>query len=82
MTEFEINKAVADKLGVKHVVNGNKVCELVFFSSDDINPFSYEFDPCNNPRTAWEIMMDNEISVTPSGDGKYFAFRVISFGVK
>lgn len=72
LTEFEINKAVADKLGVKHVVNGNKVHEIVFSDSDDINPFSCEFDPCNNQRRAWEIMMKYNICVVKNMYEDYY----------
>lgn len=79
MTEFEINKAVAEKAGIKYTTGFDKVYEMFFFSPDS-QPLPHEFDPCNKSYDAWKIMMDNEISVTPSGDGKYFAFRVISFG--
>lgn len=75
MTEFEINKAVADKLNIKYVENGNKVCEIVFFSDDCISPYSCEFDPCNNPSQAWEIMMKYNICVTRGDDGNYDAFQ-------
>lgn len=66
MTEFEINKAVAEKLGV----------------DDDYGTFTpllkYSFDPCNNVSQAWAIMMKYGISVTPNGDGMYVSFRVAS----
>lgn len=79
MTEFEINKSVAEKAGIKYTTGIDKVYEMVFFSLDS-KPEPFEFDPCNKSYDAWKIMLDNGISVTPSGDGKYFAFRVISFG--
>lgn len=51
MTEFEINKAVAEKVGVE----------------DDYGTFTplkkYSFDPCNNIKQAWEIMMRYNIGV-------------------
>lgn len=63
MTEFEINKAVAEKLGVE----------------DDYGTFTplkkYSFDPCNNIEQAWEIMMKHNICVTKGDDGNYDAFQ-------
>ncbi|HCU2426165.1 TPA: DUF2591 family protein [Proteus mirabilis] len=51
MTEFEINKAVADKIGVE----------------DDYGTFTplkkYSFDPCNNPADAMPIIIENGISM-------------------
>lgn len=51
MTEFEINKKVAHKIGVE----------------DDYGTFTplkkYSFDPCNNVEQAWEIMLAHDISV-------------------
>ena len=51
MTEFEINKKVARKLGI----------------DDDYGTFTpllkYSFDPCNNPEQAWEIMLRYNISI-------------------
>lgn len=78
LSDFEINVKVAEKAGIKHTTGADKVYKMLFFSPDS-QPTPYEFDPCNKPYDAWKIMMDNEISVTPSGDGKYFAFRAISF---
>lgn len=58
MTEFEINKAVAHKIGVE----------------DDYGTFTplkkYSFDPCNNVEQAWEIMMSYGITIVFQG-GKY-----------
>lgn len=55
MTEFEINKAVAEKLGV----------------DNDYGTFTpllkYSFDPCNNVEQAWEIMMKYDICITKEG---------------
>lgn len=58
MTEFEINKAVAKKAGLRHSVN-----ELVGVVSADKYRGCY-FDPCNEPLQAWEIMMKYNICVT------------------
>lgn len=62
MTEFEINKAVAHKIGVE----------------DDYGTFTplkkYSFDPCNNVEQAWEIMMKYNICVTRGDNDLYDAF--------
>lgn len=62
MTEFEINKKVAEKLGV----------------TDDYISFKpllkYSFDPCNDASQAWEIMMKYNICVTQGDDGFYDSF--------
>lgn len=59
MTEFEINKAVAEKLGVE----------------DDYGTFTplkkYSFDPCNNIEQAWEIMMKYNICVVKNMHENY-----------
>ena len=61
MTEFEINKAVAEKLGVV----------------DDYGTFTpllkYSFDPCNNIEQAWEILLKYDISVSKYGSN-FIAF--------
>lgn len=52
MTEYEINKAVAHKLGKP------------FYGTE-------LFDPCNDVKDAWEIMLANNISVTRNGEWYY-----------
>lgn len=69
MTEFEINKAVAEKLGLKFKCSK---------SLGYITVLGTIFDPCNNVEQAWEIMMKYGISVTPNDDGMYVSFRVSS----
>lgn len=58
MTEFEINKAVAYKLGV----------------DDEYGSFEplarYSFDPCNNPAQGWEIILRYGITIVFQ-KGKY-----------
>lgn len=63
MTEFEINKAVAEKLGV--------VDDYISFKP----LLKYSFDPCNNVNQAWEIMLEYDICVTREPDGDYTAFK-------
>ena len=65
MTELEINKAAAEKLGIPHYVVMGKV----------LNAGSYSvFDPCNNVEQAWEIMLKYNICVT-KGFNDYEAFQ-------
>lgn len=63
MTEFEINKAVAGKLGTIDNYTSFKPMYL------------YSFDPCNNVEQAWEIMMKYNICVTKGLNGEYVAFE-------
>ncbi|QDU35701.1 hypothetical protein [Proteus phage vB_PmiP_RS10pmA] len=59
MTEFEINKKVAQKLGLEF-----KCCK----SLDYITVVGTPFDPCNNAEQAWEIMLTCDISITKYDD--------------
>ena len=64
LSDFEINKAVAESLGVDHVV-------MVFGLGDDAlhavftAPFrGVKIDYCNNPADAWPIIAENKISLS------------------
>lgn len=63
MTEYEINKAVAEKLCVTE--------EYATFTPNG----RYSFDPCNNAQQAWEIMDKSHICVLNIGNN-YVAFNV------
>lgn len=65
MTEYEITKAVLDKLGYYRI-------------EDYYAEHKCFFDPCNNAQQAWEIMLDNNISITKDGEW-YFAFNAFDF---
>ncbi|HEK0789145.1 TPA: DUF2591 family protein [Proteus mirabilis] len=53
LSDFEINKKVAEKLGIDH--------DYVTFQ-----PFKrYTFDPCNNPSDAWQLMLEAKLSIHP-----------------
>lgn len=59
MTEYEINLAVAEKLGLTHEVTRYGVV------TRESNKEQWcEFDPCNNAQQAWEIMLANDIGIT------------------
>lgn len=77
MTEYEINLAVAKKLGHQPSLEcgvvkiEDELCHGKIVTSSD-------FDPCNNAQQAWEIMIDNNISVTKDGDW-YFAMNELHY---
>lgn len=68
MTEFEINKAVAERLGISHKCDMGTV--IIYVNQD-----YHAFDPCNNVEQAWEIMMKYNICVTKEPRGNYAAFE-------
>lgn len=66
MTEFEINKKVAEKLGFQSEIRESGT--WIF------NKIWIPFDPCNNVEQAWEIMMKYNICVTRGDNDLYDAF--------
>ncbi|EMH1212385.1 DUF2591 domain-containing protein [Morganella morganii] len=59
-SDFEINKAVAEKTGKPFSLNG----EIIFVKAgvpSGIVPYSVIFDPCNNPADAMPIIIENKI---------------------
>lgn len=71
MTEYEINKAVAEKLGVKVY---ERSAGMLFTATKHRGEYTFtRFDPCNDVQQAWVIMLANNISVTKSR-GKYISF--------
>lgn len=62
LTDFEINKSVAEKLGLTHVCNMGTVIIYDFLGCSS-------FDPCNNPSDAMPIIIENEISMIKSSGG-------------
>lgn len=63
MSDFEINKAVANKLGLF----------VVAVAQDGIivNGKSLSIDYCNNPSDAWPIIIENNIGVYAKSDSDY-----------
>lgn len=59
MTEFEINKKVAQKLGIEFDIT--HLCGERLVRVDN---FKTTFDPCNNPSQAMEIILTHDISVS------------------
>ncbi|MCP4254888.1 MAG: DUF2591 domain-containing protein [Candidatus Scalindua sp.] len=70
LTDFEINKLVAEKLDkaglLPYIVTFNDSNEVVYLCEKDslssIYPIAH-FDPCNNPSDAWPIILDSEITL-------------------
>lgn len=63
-SDFEINKAVAEKSGRQFSLNGN----TVFMRADEtpgIVTMSYIFDPCNYPADAFPLIIDVKLSIHP-----------------
>ncbi|MGG4677933.1 phage protein NinX family protein [Providencia huashanensis] len=64
LSDFEINKKVAEALSYKFTVNG----DFVFISANvpqGIVPYSVTFDPCNNPADAWQLILEAKLSIHP-----------------
>lgn len=61
LSDFEINKKVAEKLGAEWFVTTTVWDELVVMVGNKC------FKPCNNPSDAMPIIKDNLISITHDG---------------
>ncbi len=65
MTDFDINKRVADLSGMKIAKVQDDLRKSVIVWKNDS---TYEFDPCNKPSDAWPIILENNISlIAPEG---------------
>ncbi|MEQ5123394.1 phage protein NinX family protein [Morganella morganii] len=69
-SDFEINKAVAEKVGIiRHLYLAEFLGEVIWdvTSNDNYNGFiskkGLAFDPCNNPADAMPIIIENKITV-------------------
>lgn len=78
MSDFEINKQVAESLGNRHVtlpgeyISGSVVSYMVERSSNlnregqiEIKSYEVRKDFCNNPADAWPIITANNIGLIP-----------------
>lgn len=83
-SDFEINKAVAEKLGKQFSING----KIIFIETDvplGIVSYSVIFDPCNNPADAMPIVIENNIdllngdNVSPDLFGHHSAYTLFNF---
>jgi hypothetical protein len=62
MSDFEINKAVAERLGYDEIMMGynpDSICCRIIGVKDSYG----ERDYCNNPSDAWPIIVDNRITI-------------------
>lgn len=58
LSDFEINKMVAEKLGITHECDMGTV--IIYRDSEH-----HAFDPCNNPSDAMPIIVENGIAIIP-----------------
>lgn len=63
LSDFEINKKVAEKLGAEWFITTTVWDELVVMVASKC------FKPCNNPSDAMPIIIENEISMIKSSCG-------------
>ncbi|EPG1714913.1 phage protein NinX family protein [Morganella morganii] len=77
-SDFEINKAVAENVGIiDNLYIAEFYGEVIWnVSSNDIyNGFTskkgWAFDPCNNPADAMPIVIENRISIESRFNGHY-----------
>jgi len=66
LTDFEINKLVAEKLGGTDCeqMHGSRSDYVLF--KEDLPYYSIkEADYCNNPSDAWPIILENRIEIHP-----------------
>ncbi len=63
LSDFEINKKVAEKLGAEWFITTTVWDELVVMVGSKC------FKPCNNPSDAMPIIIENEISMIKSSCG-------------
>lgn len=62
LSDFEINKKVAEKLGAEWFITTTVWDELVVMVGSKC------FKPCNNPTDAMPIIIENEIAMNPKDD--------------
>jgi len=65
MSDFEINKSVANTLSIKP---RKTICFISYQESEDIYP-----DYCNNPADAWPLIVTNRIGIVPAANNDKWA---------
>ncbi len=63
MSDTDINKLVAEKLGLK-VLHLDDTAIPMVRCDDRKNKKSFYADYCNNPSDAWPIILENKIDIT------------------
>ena len=73
MNELEINKAVAEKLGLAH-----KVKDTEFLVVPEGHPplFFMATNYCNNPADAWPIIVEHEFCIQPLPAGRWQVYKI------
>ena len=65
MSDFEINKAVAEVLGFK-IVSRSKEAVVVKTGDHELGICTDRRDYCNNPDDAWPVIVENDIMLNPN----------------
>ena len=65
LSNYEINKLVAIKRHYKIINNKPTPNKGILVVSNGVTTGAY--DPCNNPSDAWPIILENKITVDPTG---------------
>lgn len=88
MTEYEINKAVAEKLEIMQYMFDGKDSGHVIWNVPSNNLYNgfvssrgNLFDPCNNAQQAWEIIYNFKIDIS-FGDDVHPALKGCTMAIK
>lgn len=65
MSDFEINKAVAEFLGIDVQEWNGKIFGGGERKIDNVNSVVGVIEYCNNPSDAWPVILENRISLRP-----------------
>jgi len=66
LTDFEINKRVAEALGYTEITMGYTTSSLMV-EMKGLESTRRDVDYCNNPSDAWPIILENRIDIQWSG---------------
>jgi hypothetical protein len=67
LSDFEINKRVAESLGVNFTQDGLEIY-IDVFDEQHGDFFPEPLNYCNNPSDAWPIIVENKISITSTSE--------------
>jgi len=76
MSDFEINKAVAEFLGIEVQEWSGKIFGGYERNIDNVTSVFGVIDYCHNPSDAWPIIKTNHINIGWAGDEEWFARTV------
>lgn len=76
MSDFEINKAVAEELGLELSSDHDGAYVGIVLRHIGCLPSYIHVNYCNNPSDAWPIIKSNHINIGWAGDEEWFARTV------